>query len=68
MRSLCCFRNNQENLETIKAATVAALEIAENLLDGFPIPGAKVSIGLVLRVIDDLEVCGTVPVTCSARC
>ena len=47
----------QERLRTAKAALVRALEITEKLLDGFPIPGAKGTIGAVLQIINDAEVC-----------
>ena len=47
----------EERLRTAKAALIRALEITEKLLDGFPIPGAKGTIGAVLQIIDDAEVC-----------
>ena len=48
---------NQERLRTAKAALTRALEVTEKLLDGFPIPGAKGTIGAVLQIINDAEVC-----------
>ena len=47
----------EERLRTAKAALIRALEITERLLDGFPIPGAKGTIGAVLQIINDAEVC-----------
>ena len=47
----------RQHLRTAKAALIRALEITEKLLDGFPIPGAKGTIGAVLHIIDDAEVC-----------
>ena len=47
----------EERLRTAKAALIRALEITEKLLDGFPIPGAKGTIGAVLQIINDAEVC-----------
>ena len=47
----------REHLRTAKAALIRSLEITEKLLDGFPIPGAKGTIGAVLHIIDDAEVC-----------
>jgi len=44
-------------LHTAKALLVEALNMAEKLLDGFPIPGAKGTIGAVLHVIAEAEVC-----------
>ena len=46
----------EERLRTAKAALIRALEITEKLLDGFPIPGAKGTIGAVLQIINDAEV------------
>ena len=43
-------------LRTAKAALIRALEVTEKLLDGFPIPGAKGTIGTVLQIINDVEV------------
>ena len=45
----------REHLRTAKAALIRSLEITEKLLDGFPIPGAKGTIGAVLHIIDDAE-------------
>ena len=47
----------EERLRTAKAALIRALEITEKLLDGFPIPGAKGTIGAVLQIINEAEVC-----------
>ena len=44
-------------LHTAKALLVETLTIAEKLLDGFPIPGAKGTIGAVLHFIAEAEVC-----------
>ena len=44
------------HLRTAKAALIRALEITENLLDGFPIPGAKGTIGAVLQIVGEAEV------------
>ena len=46
----------KEHLRTAKAALMRALEITEKLLDGFPIPGAKGTIGAILQIINDAEV------------
>ena len=47
----------KELLDTAKAALIRALEVTEKLLDGFPIPGAKGTIGAVLDIIEEAEVC-----------
>ena len=47
----------KELLDTAKAALIRALEVTEKLLDGFPIPGAKGTIGAVLDIIKEAEVC-----------
>ena len=44
-------------LDTAKALLVEALKMAEKLLDGFPIPAAKGTIGAVLHFIAEAEVC-----------
>ena len=44
-------------LNTAKALLVEALKMAEKLLDGFPIPAAKGTIGAVLHFIAEAEVC-----------
>ncbi len=44
-------------LDTAKALLVEALKMADKLLDGFPIPGAKGTIGAVLYIIAEAEVC-----------
>ena len=36
---------------------VQTLKVTEKLLDGFPIPGAKGTIGAFLHIIDQVEVC-----------
>ena len=46
----------EERLRTAKAALIRTLEITEKLLDGFPIPGVKGTIGAVLQIINDAEV------------
>ena len=47
----------KEHLSTARAALKRALEVTEKLLDGFPIPGAKGTIGAVLQIINEAEVC-----------
>ena len=44
-------------LDTAKALLVEALEMADRLLSGFPIPGARGTIGAVLHIIAEAEVC-----------
>ena len=51
---------NQERLRTAKATLIRALELTEKLLDGFPIPGAKGTIGAVLEIIKEAEVCAKI--------
>ena len=51
---------NQERLRTAKATLTRALELTEKLLDGFPIPGAKGTIGAVLEIIKEAEVCAKI--------
>ena len=46
-----------ELLITAKASLVHALTITHSLLDGFPIPAAKGTIGTVLHIITEAEVC-----------
>ena len=46
----------EELLDTAKAALMRALEVTEKLLDGFPIPGVKGTIGAVLDIIKEAEV------------
>ena len=46
-----------ELLITAKASLVHALKMTYSLLDGFPIPGAKGTIGTVLHIITEAEVC-----------
>ena len=50
-------RGRNDLLNTAKALLVEALTMAEKLLDGFPIPGAKGTIGAVLHFIAEAEVC-----------
>ena len=40
-----------------KASLVHALKMTEKLLDGLPIPAAKGTIGAVLYIITEAEVC-----------
>ncbi len=47
-------------LDTAKALLVEALKMAETLLTGFPIPAAKGTIGAVLHIIAEAEVCAEV--------
>jgi hypothetical protein len=47
----------KQQLSTARAALIRALEMTEKLLDGFPIPGAKGTIGAVLHIIGEAEVC-----------
>ena len=50
----------KKHLRTAKAGLIRALEITEKLLDGFPIPGAKGTIGAVLEIIKEAEVCAKI--------
>ena len=50
----------QKRFHTAKAALVRALELTEKPLDGFPIPGAKGTIGAVLEIIKEAEICATI--------
>ena len=52
-----CAMGRHELLDTAKALLVEALKMAEKLLDGFPIPAAKGTIGAVLHFIAEAEVC-----------
>jgi len=52
-----CATGRDDRLDTAKALLVEALTVAEKLLDGFPIPGAKGTIGAVLHFIAEAEVC-----------
>ena len=52
-----CATGRDDLLDTAKALLVEALTVAEELLDGFPIPGAKGTIGAVLHIIAEAEVC-----------
>ena len=45
-----------EKLSTAKASLVHALKVTQSLLDGFPIPAAKGTIGAVLYIITEAEV------------
>lgn len=42
--------------QTAKAAAVMALELAEKVLDGLPVPGAKGTIAAVLLIIQKIDV------------
>jgi len=55
-----CATGRDELLDTAKALLVEALKVAEKLLDGFPIPAAKGTIGAVLHIIAEAEVCAEV--------
>ena len=44
-------------LSTAKVSLVHALKVTEKLLDGLPIPAAKGTIGAVLYIITEAEVC-----------
>ena len=50
-------RGGADLLDTAKALLVEALTMAETLLGGFPIPAAKGTIGAVLHIIAEAEVC-----------
>ena len=50
----------KELLDTAKAALMRALEVTEKLLDGFPIPGVKGTIGAVLDIVREAEVCAKI--------
>ena len=52
-----CATGRDELLDTAKGLLVEALTMTEKLLDGFPIPGAKGTIGAVLHIIAEAEVC-----------
>ena len=52
-----CATGRDDLLDTAKALLVEALEMAERLLTGFPIPAAKGTIGAVLHIIAEAEVC-----------
>ena len=47
-------------LSTAKASLVHALKMTETLLGGLPIPAAKGTIGAVLYIITEAEVCAGV--------
>ena len=44
--------------QTAKEIIKTTLKIAEKALDGFPIPGAKGTIGVLLEIISGVEVSG----------
>ena len=46
-----------EHLRTAKLTLIRGLETTERLLDGFPIPGVKGTIGAALDIIREAEVC-----------
>ena len=50
-------RGRDELPRTAKASLVQALTMTEKLLDGFQIPGVKGTIGTVLHIITEAEVC-----------
>ena len=52
-----CATGRDDQLDTAKALLVGALKMAEKLLDGFPVPAAKGTIGAVLHIIAEAEVC-----------
>ena len=52
-----CATGRDELLDTAKGLLVQTLTTAEKLLDGFPIPAAKGTIGLVVHIITEAEVC-----------
>ena len=53
-----------ERLITAKASLVHTLEMTRSLLDDFPIPLAKGTIGVVLHIITEAEVCTRVKICC----
>ena len=55
-----CATGRDDLLDTAKALLVGALKMAEKLLNGFPIPAAKGTIGAVLHIIAEVEVCNEV--------
>ena len=44
-------------LDVAKAQLVESLKTAETLLDGFPIPAAQGTVGAILLIIAEAEVC-----------
>lgn len=50
----------QKRFRKARAALTRALELTEKLLDGFPIPGAKGTIGAILEIIKEAEVCAEI--------
>ena len=50
-------KERDDHLHTAKRFLVETLTITEKLLDGFPIPGAKGTIGAALHFITEAEVC-----------
>ena len=52
-----CATGRDDLLDTAKALLVGALTMTEKLLAGFPIPAAKGTIGAVLYIIAEAEVC-----------
>ena len=46
-----------ERLITAKASLVHTLKMTQSLLDGFPIPLARETIGAILHIITEAEVC-----------
>ena len=59
---LPCATGRDDLLDTAKALLVETLKMAEKLLEGFPIPAAKGTIGVVLHFIAEAEVCTGVKV------
>lgn len=47
---------HSEVLQTALGGVTVALKVAEQVVDGFPIPGAKLAIGAVLNVIERIKV------------
>ena len=54
---LPCATGRDDLLSTAKDMLVQTLKVTEKLLDGFPIPAAKGTIGAVLHIIAEAEVC-----------
>ena len=49
-------KGSSEAWRTAKGGLTLALELAENVLDGLPIPGVKGSIGAVIKIIKRIDV------------
>ena len=52
-----CATGRDDLLDTAKSLLIEALKMVEKLLEGFPIPAAKGTIGVVLHFIAEAEVC-----------